>query len=260
MQSSARPVSESLPRPSATVVLLRDTADGPETFLVRRHGKAVFGDMWAFPGGVLEGNDARVEKSCEGIDQQTADRLLEAPNALMYYSAAIRELFEETGVLLGDSLAESSMLATCRDQLNAGALAWEDFVADTSCRLDCGALHYVSYWITPKGLGKRFATRFFVAPMPRGQTAVHCGGELTDSMWLAPADALAKHTSGELPMIPPTRMTLEFLRDKESGQEALDAADAMAAEGIVEILPKAVMIDGKRTILMPGDPGYAEAH
>ena len=247
------------PRPSATVVLLRDAGDGFETFLVRRHGKAVFGDMWAFPGGVVEANDARVVHAYTGLDGASANRLLEAPNGLMYYGAAIRELFEETGVLLGDSGASRDTLAHRRDALNAGKLAWEDFVVGDEVRLDCGALHYFSYWITPRGLGKRFATRFFVAAMPGGQEARHCGGELTDSTWLSAASALTKNRAGELPMIPPTRMTLEFLARHDSRQAVFDAADTLAAEGVVETLPKAVVIDGKRAILMPGDPGYAEA-
>lgn len=249
---------ESPPRPSATVVLLAESGAGLETFLVRRHGKAAFGGMWAFPGGVLEANDARVYRACQGLSEADANRLLDAPNGLMYYSAAIRELFEETGVLLGSHAASQSDLSLHRDALNAGTLAWEDFVAETACRLDAGALHYMSFWITPKGVGRRFATRFFVAAFPEGQTAVHCGGELTDSTWHTPAAALELNRGGELPMIPATVRTIEFLADHKSIASALDAADAIAEEGVVEILPKAVVRDGKRTILMPGDPGYAE--
>ena len=95
-------MSSAAPRPSATVVLLRDGDCGLEAYLVQRHGRAAFGHAWAFPGGVVDACDARVHDACRGADPVTANRLLDAPNALNYYSAAIRELFEESGVLLAD--------------------------------------------------------------------------------------------------------------------------------------------------------------
>ena len=216
--------------------------------------------MWAFPGGVLEAFDARVVDACDGRTSGDADRLLNVRNGLMYYVAAIRELFEETGVLLGSGTANDvAALSHYRDRLNDGSLDWPQFVAETGQRLDCSTLHYLSFWITPEGMPRRFATRFFVAELPTGQTARHCGGELTESAWTTPAAALERHRAGSLPMIFPTITTLEFLRDFRTANEVLAAADVLAAEGIEEILPRAVIVDGERRVIMPGEPGYAES-
>ena len=240
-------MSNDAPRPSATVVLMRQGADGIETYLVQRHGRAAFGNAWAFPGGVVEAFDARVHDACTGATGEIVDRLLDTPGALNYYSAAIRELFEETGVLLGSARVTSVELDAARDALNDGTITWDDFVRNDGVALDSNALHYVSYWITPAGMPKRFATRFFLARMPEGQTAQHCGRELV-GFW-----------HGSLPMIFPTVSTLRFLDGFATVGDALEAADDLAAEGIVEILPKAVVHDGKREIVLPGDPRYADS-
>lgn len=252
-------MSDEAPRPSATVILLRQGPESIETFLVQRHGRTAFGNAWAFPGGVVETFDARVHGACTGKSAATLNRLLDVPNALNYYSAAIRELFEETGVLLGSSDRTAGELDAVREALNAGRLAWDEFVADARVSLDIDALHYVSYWVTPLGNPRRFATRFFLARMPAGQTAQHCGGELVDCQWTTPGAALDANRDGALPMIFPTIRTLRFLDDFASCDEAIAAADKLAADGIVEILPKAVESNGKRVIVLPGDPRYTES-
>ena len=252
-------MNDASPRPSSTVVLLREGADGIETYLVQRHGSTAFGNAWAFPGGVVEAFDARVHDACAGASAETLDRQLDVPNALNYYSAAIREVFEETGVLLGSARETPAALATARDALNDGRLEWDRFVRDAGVVLAADALHYVSYWITPAGLPKRFATRFFLAHMPDGQTARHCGRELVDCRWVSTKAALAEHGDGNLPMIFPTVSTLRFLDGFTQPDAAIAAADELAAEGIEEILPRAIEVAGKREIVLPGDPRYAEA-
>lgn len=252
-------MSDASPRPSATVILLRQGSDAIETYLVRRHGRTAFGNAWAFPGGVVEAIDARVHDACTGASAEALNRLLDIPNALLYYSAAIRELFEETGVLLGSTSATPADVVAARDALNDGAITWDAFVHDAGIALDSDALHYVSYWITPAGLPKRFATRFFLARMPEGQTAHHCGRELVDCRWMTTAAALASNRDGTLAMIFPTIATLRFLDGFATPDAAIAAADELAAEGIVEILPKAIEIGGKREIVLPGDPRYAES-
>lgn len=251
-------MNDSAPRPSATVVLLREGARAIETYLVQRHGRTAFGNAWAFPGGVVDAYDARVHDACAGTSAEVLNRLLDVPNALNYYSAAIRELFEETGVLLGSANATQRELDAARDALNDGRMTWDAFVRDAGVALHSDALHYVSYWITPRGMPKRFATRFFLARMPGGQTARHCGRELVDCRWMTTSAALAANRDGTLPMIFPTISTLRFLDEFATGDEVLAAADRLAAAGIVEILPKAIESDGKRVIVLPGDPRYAE--
>ena len=244
------------PRPSATVVLLRDGDGALEAYLVQRHGRAAFGHAWAFPGGVVDACDARVHDACRGADPVTANQLLDAPNALNYYSAAIRELFEETGVLLGTAEGRAVDFSAARDGLNDGSMAWDDFVRDAGVVLACDRLHYLSYWITPAGLPKRFATRFFLAKMPTSQIARHCGRELVDCKWMTISAALAEHRNGSLPMIFPTVSTLEFLHGFQDSDEAISGADRLAAAGIAEILPKAIEQDGQRVIVLPDDPRY----
>ncbi len=251
--------ADDVPRPSATVVLLRDGDGGLETYLVQRHSRVAFGDAWAFPGGLVDASDARVHAACRGVDPESLNRLLEAPNALNYYSAAIRELFEETGVLLGNTDASAAEIDASRDALNDGSLAWDEFVDSARVSLACDRLHYLSYWITPAGRPKRFATRFFLARMPLSQSARHCGRELVDCRWARVPTALAEHREGALPMIFPTIRTLEFLEGFDHGDQAIAEADRLARDGIVAILPKAIESGGKQLIVLPGDPRYAEA-
>ncbi len=252
-------MSDATARPSATVVLLRERSGALETYLVQRHGRVAFGNAWAFPGGVVDAFDARVHDACTGASADALNRLLDTPNALNYYSAAIRELFEETGVLLGSAKTQPAALHAARDALNDGQLAWDSFVREAGVSLDTGALHYVSYWITPAGLPKRFATRFFLARMPAEQTARHCGRELVGCRWMTTTAALEAYRDGSLPMIFPTVSTLRFLDAFTTCDEAIAAADELAAAGIVEILPKAIETDGKREIVLPDDPRYAES-
>ncbi len=244
-------------RPSATVVLLRAESEGPELLLVKRHPDTAFGNTWAFPGGVVEEGDAAA--ACDGLSAAAADDLLDTQSGLAYLSAAARELFEETGVLLTSSGAFPANLENRRQQLNEGTLAWSEWLDEAQLRIDCTELHYFSYWVTPEGLGKRFATRFFLSRMPEGQQARHCGNELTDSAWLTAKQALDQHRRGDMAMIFPTLKTLEWLAGFDSAAAAIEAADRLAATGVVKMLPKAVVVDGERRILLPGDAGYAAA-
>jgi len=244
-------------RPSATVVLLRAGSNGPELLLVRRHPDTAFGNTWAFPGGVVEESDAAA--ACDGRSADAANELLDTESGLAYLSAAARELFEETGVLLTSSEVLPANLEHCRERLNEGTLAWSEWLDEAVLRIDCAALHYFSYWVTPEGLGKRFATRFFLSRMPEGQQARHCGNELTGSAWLTAKEALDRHRRGDMAMIFPTLKTLEWLAAFDSAAAAIEEADRLAAAGVVKMLPKAVVVDGERRILLPGDAGYAAA-
>ena len=117
-----------------------------------------------------------------------ANQLLDLEDGgLDYYSAAIRELFEESGVLLAEHNLSAAALDAARAELNSGSLAWNRFVADDSLRLQYDRLHYFSFWITPVGEPKRYSARFFLAQVPKAQIASHDGGELTESCWLPAA-------------------------------------------------------------------------
>jgi len=225
--------------------------------MVRRHEKSSFGGAFAFPGGVLEGADGRVAAQCEGVTPEQADALLGIENGLKYLSAAIRELFEESGVLLADIGASDVDLNTVRDGLNCGHVDWGEFVTATGVRLHCSELNYFSYWITPEALPKRYSTRFFLAAMPDDQDALHCGGELTDSCWISAEDAIRAERDGSMLMHFPTIMTLKSLAPHKSLDAMLRWAESRAAEGVPCIFPEIGKRDGESRVIVGGNDAGA---
>lgn len=230
-----------LPRPSSTVVLIRPADTAPQVFMVKRHQRSSFGDAYAFPGGVLEDSDRCVYAHCSGVPMADANRLLDVgAGGLDYYSAAVRELFEEAGVLLGTTAASMSDLITAREALNDGSLQWDRFVAEADLVLQLDRLHYFSFWITPEQLPKRYSTRFFLAMLPEGQVANHCGGELTDSKWMAANDVLQASKAGSIKVHYPTRKILEQIARPESLSKLFAWADDCADAGVACVQPVAV--------------------
>lgn len=202
--------------------------------MVKRHERSSFGSAFAFPGGVLETVDRNVHNRCTGLSPAGANRLLGLETGgLDYYSAAARELFEEAGILLGDTRLGAAQLAACRERLNDGSLEWGTFVSEYDLQLDCAALRYFSFWITPTALPKRYSTRFFLSQLPDGQEATHCGGELTDSCWMSARDVLAARDGREMTVHYPTRKTLERLAQFDSTQALLEWAGRCAEHGVV---------------------------
>lgn len=252
------------PLPSATVVLLRDTPEGAaELLLVLRHAKTSFGSTYVFPGGLLETDDEQVNNRCDGLDEAAANAALRVRSGGMaYFSAAIRELFEEAGVLLARNAAgewvDASAFAAERDALNAGSDSWRTFLDRHDLRLACDALHYFSFWITPREIPKRFSTRFFAAALPRGQAASHCGTELTDSRWMSAQQALRESETEGFDLPHPTAVTLRELGRFEDTAATLHWACECCRRGVDCLLPATAIVDGERQVLMPGDPGYPE--
>ena len=244
-------------RPSSTVVLARAAAGDPEVFMVRRHGQSSFGDAHAFPGGVVEPEDAGVHAFCYGLSAAEAcARLGVDGNGLDYYSAAVRELFEETGVLLADTSKLDEDLSAVRDALNDGSASWADFVTRNEVPLRCGELHYFSHWVTPPTQPQRYSTRFFLAAMPDGQVAAHCGGELTDSCWVTATDMLAAERNGDVSLIFPTIKTLESIARHKSLDSLLEWAASCVEWGITSMIPAVIERNGKMEIVLPGDRDY----
>ncbi len=231
-------------RPSSTVVLLRDARAAPEVLMVQRHTASAFGAAYAFPGGVVEADDRRVHAHCAGLSAGEADALLGTEHGLDYFSSAIRELFEETGVLLAQCDRDTTLpLKSLRDRLNDGSLTWYDFVAQNEVTLSCDALDYFSYWVTPDAIPKRYSTRFFVAELPDGQQAAHCGGELTDSVWMVASDVLAAGNAGEMLLHFPTLKTLADIAVHKSIAAVRDWCRGLQRQGIPRIHP--TMVDGR---------------
>ena len=224
------------PRPAATVVLLRDAEDGPEALLLRRHRRSGFAaDAWVFPGGVVDESD-RAAAAADRLDgpspEEWARRLQvgDPAEAAGYVTAAIREAFEETGILLahpdrvGVAHAHATeSLAVARRALLNEVVTLRDVAVGNGLRLAGDELIYVGHWITPEPEPRRYDTRFFAACAPAGAVCDAHDAEMTDSVWLRPAEAVERFRDGQLKLLPPTVHTLQRL-DGYASWEALRAA------------------------------------
>jgi 8-oxo-dGTP pyrophosphatase MutT (NUDIX family) len=247
-------------RPSSTVVLVRAGASEPELFMVRRHEASSFGAAYAFPGGVVDQDDADVHDFCMGVAAHQADtRLGVKENGLELYSAAIRELFEESGVLLASIDRVDEDLCAVRDALNDGNACWADFVKRNDLELHCDELHYFSHWITPVSEPKRYSTRFFLAEIPQGQEAAHCGGELTESRWITAHDMLEAGRQGVVKLHFPTIKTLESIARHKTLEALVDWAESCVEWGVTSMAPAIILRDGKPEIVLPGEKDYPGA-
>lgn len=230
-------------KPAATVMLVRDTDGDLEVFMLRRTANAVFaGGMYVFPGGKVDAADGEGDEG--------------------YRIAAIRECYEEAGVLLavdadGRMVDDGHPALAHRTAVYDGDIDVRALAAEHGLRLATDALPWMSHWITPKGeTSRRFDTRFFMAATPVGQTSHHDDNETVASMWVRPADALARHAAGELMLMPPTVTNLQFLAEHSSVATAMAAGWAVGTP--MCIMPKIRLDDAGRLvgIAMPGDPDY----
>lgn len=218
--------------------MVRDGDDTPEIFLVRRHVKSSYGGAYVFPGGTVDPPDELIDPSCLDISVGDANRVLQLRDGgLCYYVAAIRELFEESGVLLAEHSIPGDELGDIRKQLNAGTLPWGQIVDQRRLRLGCRKLQYFSHWITPDIYPKRYTTRFFLAKMPSDQYACHDDLELTSAMWTTAANALGAAADGKLPLHFPTIKTIEQIAEFDSVTAILDWAGNCERDGVTAIHP-----------------------
>jgi len=259
-------------RPAATVLLVRDAdGGGIEVFMLRRTFSAAFASgMFVFPGGKVDEVDgiAEIGELCDGLTDAEASGLLGIPaGGLAYWVAAVRECFEEAGVLLAryastgevirfDDDEVATQFQAERENIHDGSVALLELCRRENLRITTDEIHYVSHWITPKGERRRFDTRFFVARAPGAQHALHDDGETIESMWLRPEDAIRRWKEGDLMLMPPTAANIEFLLPHRTADEVLTAAAKVGVP--TTILPKLrVDSDGRVVgILMPGQPGY----
>jgi 8-oxo-dGTP pyrophosphatase MutT (NUDIX family) len=228
-------VTPVVPRHAATVMVVRPAADDFEVFMVRRHQASRFAaGAYVFPGGT-ERPDDRIEPSEArelGLDAEALHRALAARDdpfaghpdgGLSLWLAALRELFEEAGVLLAERAdgqpldledpAAEAHFAALRNRLQAGELSLPELARAERLQLSADRLAYFSRWITPISSPRRFDTRFFLAQVPAGQTAGHCQIETIAGAWISPREALARHAAEELPMMSVTREHVQRLAD-----------------------------------------------
>lgn len=241
-----------VPKAAATVMLVRDGGEGVETFMMERSAFGMFGGLWVFPGGKVDAADAGTAATalCCGPSSLDANLTLNVPvGGLAYWVAAVRECFEEAGLLLATredgqllELREPTVrqrLGSDRARLNGGEKgALEDLCAREGLTLATDRLAYVAHWITPMDSPSRYDTRFFVALAPEHQEAIHDGHEAVHSEWLRPEDALARNAAGELPMISPTLANLKAMCGYRSAEALVHAKAEMDPRGIPTILPR----------------------
>jgi len=229
-----------------------------EVFMVRRHGKSGFmAGAHVFPGGKLDdadGSDAILDR-CIGLTaEEAAARLGESDGrrALALHVAAIRETFEEAGVLIADG-ADAVELADARQKLHDGTFSFERFVIDADLQLRLSELQPQARWITPEVEPRRYDTHFFLARAPRKQDASHDAIETTAGEWLSPTVAIAKMDAGTIQLPPPTLRTLQVLE----ASTTVDAAFADAASRKPPtIMPVFHDDDGTFVLALPGDPKH----
>ena len=246
------PAEPATPRPAATIVLLRDGDAGMEVLLLRRNRKSGFvPGAYVFPGGRVDGADADADllERVDGLTPEAAARRLEhaggEPPAIAYYLAALREAFEETGILVGHradgahppTAAESEAVDGIRDALMEDEITFAGALDRMECRVEGTAVEYLAHWITPVVEPRRYDTRFFAARVPRGSEAIIDPREMTDAVWITPAGALERNDAGRLPMVFPTLKTLERLARYDTVEAALAA---LSERRVPAILPRLV--------------------
>jgi len=252
------------PRHAASLVLLRDGDAGLQVLLLQRGGEdTVLAGAHVFPGGKLERDDAdddslsRFDCDPRALHARLGEPELDEREAAALYVAAIREAFEETGVLLAPG-ADGATAERAR-ALHREGHAFPEVMAALDLRLAAASLQPWSRWITPRVpsmMRRRFDTRFFVARLPEGQRVVHDPREAVAAAWLAPREALERYWAGEIDMAAPQIMTLAHL----ARHPDVDAALADAAGRLPPVVrPHPIEVDGGRVLCYPGDPEHPVA-
>lgn len=231
------------PRPAATVMLLRDTADGLAAFLLRRHrGMEFAGGTTVFPGGGVDDRDRNADIDWAGPPPAWwAERMrVDEDLALALVCAAVRETFEECGVLLAGPaedqvVVDPSVYRDARADLASNTLALGDFLRGERLMLRADLLRPWANWVTPTAeRTRRYDTFFFTAALPEGQIADGQTSEAVDAAWVLPRDAIEDFAEGRRFLLPPTWVQLDSL-----AAPSLTVADILATEReIVTVMPE----------------------
>lgn len=261
-------MAEKIPLPAATVTLVRDGTRGLEVLMLQRNFQSGFmPGTYLFPGGAVDEADTINKNNdlCVGIDDAAASRALGiASGGLAYWFAALREAFEEAGVLyaydtagelrMPDDEAVIARFDAERMALNAGSGDFAAFLRREQLRLAADRLTYFSHWITPVGAPRRYDTRFFVAEAHQEQQVAHDNVEAIAHLWIAPGAALDRHAAGDFKMRTPTVHTLKLFANYDTTRALI--AGLREPRTIAAMLPR-IRPDGTR--VLPGDAGYEEA-
>ena len=248
------------PHPAATVMLLRDGDDGMEVFMIVRHQESdVHAGALVFPGGRVDPEDADLAQDSAvfppqaGVDSTKATLLV----------AAIRETFEECGVLLARARGEDALVSAARLQdiearhrapMTRGERTFGEILAAENLVLAPDTMVYFANWITPERRTKRFDTHFFLAAAPSDQVALHDGVEAVESVWIPPNTALERAKDGTYDLRFPTQMNLQKLGRHPSSATAMAAARATRVVTVITKQERAG--NGVRYLRIPLEADY----
>jgi 8-oxo-dGTP pyrophosphatase MutT (NUDIX family) len=260
-----------IPKKAATVIVLRDKEpEGFDVFLLKRHEKSSFmGGNYVYPGGRVDRDDGSLEicSLSKGMTFEEAQKILRGTfsqeESFAHWVAAIRELFEEAGVLLAYDQKGNLFQLRNRDErekflhyrklLQEGKINISEMAQKENLLLALDQLHYYAHWITPEAQSQRFDTRFFLTRYPSGQEASHDQKETTAGIWITPKKALEENLRGDVILSPPTLKTLEDLSRFKSTDEVFNS---QRKEYILPILPILTKVTSGPLIIFPWDPEY----
>ncbi|MFI1394130.1 NUDIX hydrolase [Streptomyces sp. NPDC020681] len=252
------------PKRAATVMLLRDTADGPAVHMLRRRASMAFASgAYVYPGGGVDARDSRPIRWAGPPLDAWADRLgVDEQSAQAVVCAAVRETYEEAGVLLAGLTPDSVVGDTTGDDWEADRqalvdreLSFADFLDRRGLVLRSDLLGAWARWITPEFEPRRYDTWFFVADLPEGQRTRNASTEADRTVWIRPAEATAGYDKGDLLMMPPTVATLRVLQAYATAADALAAA---AEQDMTPVLAKARFEDGELVLSWPGHEEFTK--
>ena len=253
-------------RPAATLALTRDSENGIEVLLLQRTWEAIFlPGYFVFPGGAVNVEEPECREHAIGVDDSAISQTMSLVEGggVDYLLAAVRECFEESGILLaqdktGKQIGPDHPVHAERDALFQETVCLAELCEKYELTLPLDHLAYLSHWVTPPGPPRRFDTRFFVAAAPEGQVASHDGSETIDHVWISPAQALAEHKAGQRLLGLPTIRTLRVLCDFDTTAELMRYAHANPPEPFPTD-PWPAIRKGKPVFLEPNAPAYDEA-
>jgi 8-oxo-dGTP pyrophosphatase MutT (NUDIX family) len=246
-----------VPTPASTVIIGRDGPMGIEMFMVLRHEKSNFASgALVFPGGKIDENDKlpALRSFCTGAEGVE-------DSMLCIMVAAIRETFEESGILLArhgddDNILSGGRLASLdgyRQPLNSGELTLVEFLKKEDIKLACDQLTFFAHWITPEMVPRRFDTRFFLANAPEGHDGAHDGTESVDSIWISTQDAISEYKDGKYFIMFPTRMNIQKLGRNRTMDDALAAARSTR---VTTVSPWVEERESGAALCIPEEAGY----
>ena len=258
----------SIPVREAATVLIVDERPDLQVLMLKRNARSIFvGDMWVFPGGAVDAADRspEIETLVEGwSDASASARIAQPSGGLGFWVAALRETFEEAGLLLAGEPGVPDLVPLepgserfdhHRDGLNAGEREFASILRAEGLTMRAAEMHYVSQWITPLGPPRRYDTRFFLTERPASQVPLHDDDEAVHHEWVSAADAIEANESGEMVMMTPTVAMLKRLATFASVEEAMVSA-AAAGPGDDEAIRIRFDDDGPHRIAFPADADY----